>query len=114
MSDKKLSLKDFKMWLEGVEEMQSEGWTPTPEQWNKIRSKIDIIEETVVIPNTQQVSPPYKQEMPADFPIYNTAELVTPRVDHSQLHPVFSTGNPTSASRLLPGGDDAPYAPPFL
>lgn len=47
MSEQKnISVKEFKMWLEGVEEMQEEGWTPNSTQWVRIRDKIRIIEET--------------------------------------------------------------------
>ncbi len=47
MSEQKnISVKEFKMWLEGVEEMQEEGWTPNPTQWARIREKIRSIEET--------------------------------------------------------------------
>lgn len=47
MSDtnKTISLGKFKAWLEGVEEMQDEGWTPSEIQWKKIRDKIELIEE---------------------------------------------------------------------
>ena len=44
--NKKVSLKEFKAWLEGVEEMQPEDWHPTPEQWRVIREKINTIVET--------------------------------------------------------------------
>lgn len=40
---KKLSVKEFKMWLQGVEEMQEENWTPDARQWSRIREKIDQI-----------------------------------------------------------------------
>jgi hypothetical protein len=45
-----ISLKDFKSWLQGVEDMQETGWTPSPIQWQKIRDKINLIEEVVVNP----------------------------------------------------------------
>lgn len=35
-----LTIKEFKMWLQGVEEMQSDDWCPNPIQWKKIRDKI--------------------------------------------------------------------------
>ena len=44
MSDeKKITVKEFRMWLEGVEEMQEADWTPTPSQWSRIREKINTI-----------------------------------------------------------------------
>ena len=42
---KTISIKEFKMWLEGVEEMQEENWTPDARQWKRIREKIEQIEE---------------------------------------------------------------------
>jgi len=54
---KKLTVKEFRMWLEGVEEMQPEGWTPTETQWRRIREKIDQVQDVVV-------APPAVQEIP--------------------------------------------------
>lgn len=43
---KPITLKEFKMWLQGVEEMQADGWVPDARQWTRIREKIDqILEE---------------------------------------------------------------------
>lgn len=48
MTDTKqtITIKEFKMWLSGVEEMQDDGWIPSPAQWAKIREKIDTIDDT--------------------------------------------------------------------
>ena len=50
MSDEKdpslITVKEFKMWLQGVEEMQMDDWSPDQRQWAKIRAKIDIIDES--------------------------------------------------------------------
>ena len=43
--EKKLTVKEFKYWLEGVEEMQDEGWYPDPRQWKRIREKIGLLDE---------------------------------------------------------------------
>lgn len=43
---KKITVSEFRFWLQGVEEMQDEGWTPNSQQWSKIREKIDQIVET--------------------------------------------------------------------
>ena len=42
---KKVNLAEFKAWLEGVEELQPEGWSPSKEQWVLIRAKINAITE---------------------------------------------------------------------
>lgn len=41
--DKSISVKEFQMWLQGVEEMQPDDWTPDARQWAKIREKISCI-----------------------------------------------------------------------
>jgi hypothetical protein len=43
--EKKITVKEFKMWLEGVEEMQTEDWIPDARQWARIREKIACISE---------------------------------------------------------------------
>jgi len=61
----KQSLKEFRAWLQGVEELQSDEWSPNFDQWKLIRDKIDgIIEEKIVIEKVQTTQP-----MP---PVYNT------------------------------------------
>lgn len=62
-----LDIETFKAWLSGVEDMQGADWTPSPEQWKKIRAKIDQItvpEEEVVV--AQQ--PIYQQPGFGAFP----------------------------------------------
>jgi hypothetical protein len=44
MADNKMiSIREFKMWLQGVEEMQDANWIPNATQWAKIREKINTI-----------------------------------------------------------------------
>lgn len=40
---KKQTIGQFKAWIEGVEELQSNDWCPDANQWNLIRSRIDRI-----------------------------------------------------------------------
>jgi hypothetical protein len=64
---KLISIKEFKMWLQGVEEMQSDGWAPDARQWTRIREKIDQVDDT----STQQ--PVYApRNFEAAFPPMNT------------------------------------------
>jgi len=44
--EKTITLEQFRAWLEGVEEMQEEGWAPDVRQWTKIRERIDMIQST--------------------------------------------------------------------
>ena len=64
---KKLTIKEFRMWLEGVEEMQEEGWTPNTVQWRRIRDKLNEIDDTpsgvlhraaAPVSNAQMIEPP--------------------------------------------------------
>lgn len=45
---KRVTLNEFKAWLEGVEELQDATWTPSATQWKLIRAKIDNIKELPV------------------------------------------------------------------
>lgn len=62
---KKLTVTEFKTWLEGAEAFQEEEWTPDHKQWKIIRSKIDnLIEES----SSQTLSfPPGMRTTPATF-----------------------------------------------
>ena len=42
--EKLISVREFRMWLEGVEEMQPDDWTPNHIQWKRIREKINNID----------------------------------------------------------------------
>lgn len=53
--NKKITLNEFKAWLEGVEELQPEDWSPNAEQWKLIRDKINSIKEEVVKQQPKQV-----------------------------------------------------------
>lgn len=48
-----VSLRDFRSWLAGVEEMQDTDWHPTAEQWRRIRAKIDLIKEEPLVVSKQ-------------------------------------------------------------
>lgn len=70
MMNNEISLADFRSWLQGVEDMQEEGWTPTAVQWNKIRQKIDqIVEKPVKYGTTTGQIPPGSIPRPA--PVIN-------------------------------------------
>ena len=75
------SLEMFKAWLSGVEEMQGPDWTPSPEQWKKIRDKIENIEEEV-----QQVAPIVQTNIP-QFPISIPQLTAQPAYISSGLQP---------------------------
>jgi hypothetical protein len=41
--NKRISLLEFRAWLQGVEELQPKDWFPNLEQWRLIRAKIDAV-----------------------------------------------------------------------
>lgn len=69
-SDKKtqINLLQFKSWLEGFLEMQSDDWSPDLMQWKKIREKIDLIEENPRSFKSGGAGPSYDEGYPA--PVY--------------------------------------------
>jgi hypothetical protein len=67
----KQTLREFKAWLQGVEELQAENWCPNREQWVLIREKIDnIIEEKKTVEKTTQPAPqqPMQPMQPMQHP----------------------------------------------
>ena len=66
-----ITLKEFKMWLMGVEEMQDQAWVPNPAQWQRIREKINTIAETVVEATPQIPAYPVHRDVfpePVSYP----------------------------------------------
>jgi hypothetical protein len=43
---KTVSPKELKAWLRGIQEFQPAGWTPSTEQWDAIRERIFLLDET--------------------------------------------------------------------
>lgn len=48
--NKKITLNEFRAWLDGVEELQPNDWSPDAKQWKLIRDKIDNIIENQPAP----------------------------------------------------------------
>jgi len=54
----KQTLREFRAWLQGVEELQPDGWSPNPTQWKLIRERIDgVIEEKVIVEKVTKTEP---------------------------------------------------------
>lgn len=73
-----VNAKELKAWLRGIQEFQPEGWVPSIEQWDAIRERIFLLEETETyaeLPHSHQ----YTSE-----PQYNPS-------------PAFTAVTPTSA-----------------
>ncbi len=61
-----ITVKEFRMWLEGVIEMQDDTWVPDARQWSRILGKIYDISEGISIASTQNTytprHPPVEQQ----------------------------------------------------
>lgn len=99
-TEKTISVREFRMWLQGVEEMQDDDWTPSPQQWKRIRDKINNIDgnaATVTKP-TPAPQPPlqYAQAAIPTGPIPRVPEptLAGPSSmafpQHPQLNPLLA------------------------
>lgn len=55
---KKITLSEFKAWIQGVEQLQPKDWAPTAEQWKMIREKIELITETKTLIEQAPLPPP--------------------------------------------------------
>jgi len=105
---KKQTLKEFKAWLEGVEELQDDDWSPKYEQWVLIRDKINgIIEEK-----------PITMAAAAVVPVVATTALTaapsatgTPRIMPPPQVGGFPTGNvdmsPAAKEMMNPASGNA-------
>lgn len=75
----KISLKEFRAWLDGVEDLQPDDWAPTKDQWAKIRQQIDRIDDKMDIENPEgslvrppqpsMVNIPLQTQFPSAFTI---------------------------------------------
>jgi hypothetical protein len=72
-SMKTMTIMEFRYWLEGVEEMQPEGWSPDKRQWDRIREKIDSITVGSLVPVPQQAPAPVSVSAPP--PAYNNQPI---------------------------------------
>lgn len=109
---KKISLREFRAWLQGVEELQPEDWHPDHEQWKKIRNKIDnIVEEE---PETQVVHHAYNNHSEnGRGPVQmDGGAAAPPWAVPSPSVPVEPTGPPIGNSQLEEAQAFAPTKQP--
>lgn len=81
---KKLSVSDFKNWLEGVLDFQEEGWTPNLDQWNKILEKVAELDDTPVAPKAVEST---TMAAPVKNPPQPATRHPRPQMDKSVLPP---------------------------
>ena len=87
---KKTYLTEFKAWLEGVEEMQDDDWVHNPEQWKKIRGKIESLEEeppAPVVNNPASYSPSAIPQFPPAESHFDNVVLQTAPKEQIVMNP---------------------------
>ena len=85
---KKITLNEFRAWLEGIEELQPNDWSPSKEQWKLIRNKIDYIEECVAPVNIPAQSIPIAPQ--PQVPVQLASSLLTNYREAKQRSPLVA------------------------
>jgi len=112
--NKKISLLEFRAWLEGVEELQPSDWSPSAEQWKLIREKIKLIKEPE--PEVVKESTPAPPQSPVStenapmMPQFNREPALPPLVPSSIPLDAEIEMSP-EAKRLLQGNPSIPAQP---
>lgn len=100
-----ISVSEFKSWMSGVEDMQEDDWVPNKQQWERIKSKIELLADDVVTyvanyaPSTdiKPVEQFESQRIQTNTPMYTGQEQTyvgaTHRYDYSPQPEAFF--NPT-------------------
>lgn len=96
-----ITLDQFRSWLDGVEEMQPQSWTPDKLQWKRIREKIDLIQQ----PEPQQYNPPLNQIPSAALP--QQSALPPQQADYPHTEIVDEELKPFDAPPAIPLSDIA-------
>lgn len=111
-STQKITIKEFRMWLQGVEEMQDSAWTPNPTQWQRIREKIDTINDEVEPSRSIERDPsPYLgNELPGVAAPQTTLQP-WPNVDHQIPYLPTPPAIPQSPPHGLFGTPELPQIP---
>lgn len=112
--NKKISLLEFRAWLEGVEELQPSDWSPSAEQWKLIREKIKLIKEPEPEVVKESTPTPPQQPVPAGnapmMPQFSGEPALPPPVPSSIPLDAEIEMSP-EAKRLLQGNPSAPAQP---
>lgn len=101
---KSISINDFKMWLEGVEEMQPEDWVPNEHQWKLIRAKLALVDGAPKAPQVATMPP----NMAMVFPPLDTSPPAPPGAGSAVPVPsnlnVVTAPRPASRPATTPAG----------
>ena len=118
-----ITINEFKMWLEGVEEMQPENWSPDKRQWDRIREKINQLEATVQPAQPVQYAPSapvYREEQIQYAPVSNApvqyAPSTMPRVAPPPPNAALFGGDNPAFPVKTPNVDSSngTYEAPFI
>jgi hypothetical protein len=107
MDDQSITIREFRMWLAGVEEMQPSNWVPDERQWVIIRNKLETVLDTPIVAHVAPhvvhapVVPPepiYREVGPV---VHSTPGLsmVTPVAPAHNAALFANADNPTSPVR---------------
>lgn len=112
-----ITIEMFRMWLQGVEEMQKSGWHPTAAQWKTIREKIEQIADAPTPAPIREFDPGgygVGRAGPATqpWPYPNTANLphIQPAAgypDYTWDHGSIPMSTPTPMMDMSDSGTDA-------
>lgn len=114
-----ITIKEFKMWLRGVEEMQPDDWTPDHRQWSRIRDRIDNIIESAPVPVVANTQPAFREEYqpPRAAPVMAQAGMrsVTPQPP-SNAAMFGNADNPLTPTKTpnVDTSNGKPYEPAFI
>ncbi len=101
----KQTLKEFKAWLQGVEELQPEGWGPNAEQWTLIRNKIDgITEEKKVVEKVVSTAQPTAAR---NYQQNQNTHMLAPAPPVGGIPPAPVDMTPAARQMLNPAGEAA-------
>jgi len=104
----KITISEFKAWLEGITDLQGDDWSPDPKQWLKIKTKLFSIEGfdlpverqiTMLVERAlgkirwQNFVPPQQQEN-FDWRPNNTQANIPPQGPPNPGQPVLPQGGP--------------------
>lgn len=115
----KQSLTEFRAWLSGVEEMQEPGWIPNETQWELIRQRIDLIDESPT--PTHQTAHNYQHRadnhtmveplLPAVPSQFDNVQVIAPTtsgLSDIPLGPTVPGPRPKQKQRTLVGSEKTP------
>lgn len=108
---KEITFQHFLTWLEGVEDMQPDGWVPNEQQWKRIRSKLNTVVEQESTSTSIQIPQPYYNQLPpGPTPYYggnpSNSGLLNPTlvIDDTLPSNINNPGAPTGTETGLING----------